>query len=152
MDNVEKHSGKNQNVSTAGLVQTASTLSKSVMGFIMVSTSNRRSKVARLHPAAASLPPSAIVKIGKEPVDARCCSNCGQLGKTNRRRTFSEQAWTVLLLWNEVTPAAVEQPMCEECYNDLRETLIERNSEIETMMQNPEQVQRIQQQLANAVP
>ena len=58
------------------------------------------------------------------------CFNCGSESKC-RRRDFSEQAWTVLLLWDEVQPAAVDQPICEDCYNELRETLIDRAEEME---------------------
>ncbi len=61
------------------------------------------------------------------------CSNCGTDSKC-RRRDFSEQAWTVLVLWNEVQTAAVDQPICEECYDDLREVLIDRANEIEVVL------------------
>jgi hypothetical protein len=64
------------------------------------------------------------------------CSNCGEDGKS-RRRDFSEQAWTVLVLWSEVQTAAVDQPICEHCYNELREVLIDRADEIETALRQP---------------
>jgi len=47
-----------------------------------------------------------------------------------RKREFSVEAWTVLVIWNEVQAAAVDQPMCDECYNELRETLIDRVSDV----------------------
>ena len=58
------------------------------------------------------------------------CCNCGTESKC-RRREFSEQAWTVLLLWNEVQAPAVDQPLCDDCYNELRETLIDRAGEMD---------------------
>lgn len=64
------------------------------------------------------------------------CNNCGEDAKC-RRRDFSEQAWTVLVLWNEVQTAAVDQPICEHCYNELREVLIDRADEIETSISTP---------------
>ncbi len=58
------------------------------------------------------------------------CCNCGTDSKC-RRREFSEQAWTVLLLWNEVQASAVDQPICDSCYDELRETLIDRAEELD---------------------
>jgi len=61
------------------------------------------------------------------------CCNCGT-ESTCRRREFSEQAWTVLLLWNEVQAPAVDQPLCDSCYNELRETLIDRAEEMDVAL------------------
>ncbi len=58
------------------------------------------------------------------------CANCGADSKC-RRRDFSEQAWSVLLLWKEVQTSTVDQAICEDCYNELREVLIDRADEIE---------------------
>ena len=58
------------------------------------------------------------------------CCNCGTESKC-RTREFSEQAWTVLLLWNEVQASAVDQPLCDSCYDELRETLIDRAEELD---------------------
>lgn len=64
------------------------------------------------------------------------CANCGIDSKC-RRRDFSEQAWSVLLLWNEVQSSTVDQAICEGCYNELREVLIDRADEIEeTLAEN----------------
>jgi hypothetical protein len=48
---------------------------------------------------------------------------------------FSEQAWTVLLLWNEINPQAVDQPICDECYHEIREILIDRSEEVDSAIQ-----------------
>lgn len=74
------------------------------------------------------------------------CSNCSTFSKC-RRRTFSEQAWVVLLLWNEISPSAVDQPVCDECYKEMREILIDRTDEIEAAMQQKEEVAKIKEQL-----
>jgi uncharacterized protein with PIN domain len=64
------------------------------------------------------------------------CANCEEDAKC-RRRDFSEQAWTVLALWNEVQATAIDQPICEDCYNELREVLIDRADEIEVALSEP---------------
>ena len=60
---------------------------------------------------------------------AKNCSCCGEDRKA-RRRNFSEQAWTALLLWSEVEQTAIDQPICDGCYGELRETLIDRAEEV----------------------
>lgn len=74
------------------------------------------------------------------------CHNCGVDAKC-RRRTFSEQAWTVLLLWNEISPSAVDQPICEDCYEEMRDILIDRTDEIEVAMQQSEEVAKVRAQI-----
>lgn len=63
------------------------------------------------------------------------CSNCETVSKC-RRRDFSEQAWSVLVLWHEVQEEAVDQPICDHCYGELREVLIDRSDEIEMVIKN----------------
>ncbi len=100
----------------------------------MVSPTGRKAKVSTAHRPALEV--VSCNEIKKSPVlegACRSCTNCG-IQSTSRRRVFSEQAWSLLLLWNEITPAAVEQPMCDVCYDDLRETLIDRNEEVEKLL------------------
>ena len=61
------------------------------------------------------------------------CAHCQSTTKS-RRRDFSEQTWTVLLVWGEIDTRTVDQPVCEPCYNDLREVLIDRTDEIESTL------------------
>ena len=61
------------------------------------------------------------------------CANCSDMSRCTRR-DFSEQAWTMLLLWNEVAQSAVDKPICQSCYNELREVLIDRSDEIEEVL------------------
>ena len=82
----------------------------------------------------------------QESTKSGMCNNCGVEARA-RRRTFSEQAWTVLLLWNEISPAAVDQPICEDCYQEMREILIDRTDEIEAAMQQSDEVAKIKQKL-----
>jgi hypothetical protein len=58
------------------------------------------------------------------------CSHCAEVGKT-RKRDFSPQAWTVLVLWSEIQKSTVDQALCDNCYDELREVLIDRADEIE---------------------
>jgi hypothetical protein len=67
---------------------------------------------------------------------AETCNNCGTDSKC-RRREFSDQAWSVLVLWNEVQAGAVDQAICEGCYDELREVLIDRADEIEAALNEP---------------
>lgn len=76
------------------------------------------------------------------------CGNCGHSSKC-RRRTFSEQAWTVLLLWNEINPGAVDQAICEDCYQEMRDILIDRTDEIDLAMQQSDKVAKIKEMLGS---
>ncbi len=61
------------------------------------------------------------------------CLHCQQDTKA-RRRDFSEQTWTVLMVWGEIDSKTVDQPICEPCYNELRYVLIDRTDEIEAAL------------------
>jgi hypothetical protein len=63
------------------------------------------------------------------------CAHCSADAKC-RRRDFNEQIWSVLLVWGEVEVKTVDKPLCEDCYNELREVLIDRASDIEVALQN----------------
>lgn len=59
---------------------------------------------------------------------------CGQCMTTERRprhREITSQVWTLLSQWGEVEEAAVAQPLCDSCYHDIREILIDRSVEME---------------------
>jgi len=58
------------------------------------------------------------------------CSNCLAEARI-RRRDFSEQVWSMLLVWGEIGEKSVDQMICDDCYRDLREVLIERSVEME---------------------
>lgn len=76
------------------------------------------------------------------------CKNCATQTFC-RRRTFSVQAWTVLLLWNEINPGCVDQAICDQCYEEMRDILIDRADEIEVAMQQTDEVEKIRKRLSS---
>jgi len=68
------------------------------------------------------------------------CSNCGAMAKS-RRREFSDQVWAVLIAWGEVEPGAVDHPICDDCYNELRDILIDRATEYEAALADPSSIE-----------
>lgn len=58
------------------------------------------------------------------------CANCGVESKC-RHRDFNPQVWSLLLQWGEVDESIIDQPICDSCYADIREILIERSAEME---------------------
>ena len=68
------------------------------------------------------------------------CSNCGAMAKS-RRREFSDQVWAVLIAWGEVEANVVDHPICDDCYNELRDILIDRASEYEAALADPSTLQ-----------
>ena len=57
------------------------------------------------------------------------CINCGTEGRVTVR-DFSMKAMQALLAWDEVAEDLSLKPICNICYSDLREILIERADEI----------------------
>ena len=60
------------------------------------------------------------------------CSCCGATAKC-RSRNFSEEALALLLLWGEIEEKHIDAAICEYCYEDLRDVLIDRAREVEIM-------------------
>ena len=58
------------------------------------------------------------------------CIVCDEERKL-RYREFSPHAWTALTVWGEVEPTQYGQAMCNACYSDFRDLLIERANEVE---------------------
>lgn len=63
------------------------------------------------------------------------CASCDESVKSVRRE-FSDQAWAALVSWREVSPKAVDSPLCNDCYFNFRDVLIERADEIKMMSGN----------------
>lgn len=57
------------------------------------------------------------------------CPRCGELARL-RARSFSDQAMAALVAWDEVGEAAVSAPLCDMCYEELRDILIDRQEEL----------------------
>ena len=83
---------------------------------------------------------------GTPAIQKGVCSNCNTEARCSRRH-FSEQAWTVLLLWNEIHVAAIDKPICNDCYEELREILIDRTDEIEKVMEQKDEVAKIREKI-----
>ncbi len=66
------------------------------------------------------------------------CANCLDDSTKIRRRDFSQQALAILVMWDEIRKTAIDEAICDSCYDDLREVLIERASEIEFAINTPE--------------
>jgi hypothetical protein len=86
------------------------------------------------------------------PPGSQQCCNCGE-GTLSRKRTFSVQAWTVLLVWNEINPASVDQPICDVCYEEMRSILMDRTEDIEDTLRDREaEVLKVKKMLAEETP
>lgn len=73
--------------------------------------------------------------IGLNTFFTNCCSACeGQVKSV--RREFSDQAWAALVAWKEVDNRAVDGPLCNDCYFNFRDVLIERADEMRLLASN----------------
>ena len=64
-------------------------------------------------------------------MEASKCPRC--YGQTRLRlREFSEQAYATLIHWGELEAKTFNKPICNVCFEDLRETLIDRADEMTT--------------------
>jgi hypothetical protein len=63
------------------------------------------------------------------------CGSCDSAAKSIRRE-FSDQAWAALVSWSEVSPKAVHVPICNDCYLNFRDVLIERADEMRLLSSN----------------
>lgn len=70
------------------------------------------------------------------PERLHTCPRCQEDGVL-RQREFSHQAQAALLVWEEMQPSQVNKPLCTPCYDELREVLIERASELEAAAKQP---------------
>ncbi len=57
------------------------------------------------------------------------CANEARLAK----RTFSDQALAALIVWKDLAKNLVSEPICDDCYAELRDILIERTEEVKTI-------------------
>ncbi len=63
------------------------------------------------------------------------CNSCEGHVKSVRRE-FSDQAWAALVTWNEIPSQAVDAALCNDCYFNFRDVLIERADEMRLMALN----------------
>ncbi len=92
---------------------------------------------------------SVVSKIANAPVDG-CCPNC-QTKAICRHRDFSEKALTALMVWEEINADAVGKAICDDCYDELREVLIDRADDIEIAAQEAKagEVAKVRQVVGN---
>lgn len=62
--------------------------------------------------------------------DLTRCHVCYE-DRKSRHREFSPHAWTALTVWGEVEGKEQNQTMCDGCYTEFRDLLIERAAEVE---------------------
>lgn len=70
------------------------------------------------------------------------CPSCETATKV-RHREFSAQAWAFLIENGEIAEESVGEAICESCYKDMREFLIESISEVEVVQVSEELLQKI---------
>lgn len=63
------------------------------------------------------------------------CGSCGN-HRPSRHRQFNEKALSFLIHCGEVEEQSVKCPMCEECYREIREVLIDRSDEFELALRH----------------
>lgn len=61
------------------------------------------------------------------------CASCGETRRC-RHREFSTHAWAALLHWEEIDSSMIDQPICNQCYEELRDLLIERSREVDQVI------------------
>ena len=57
------------------------------------------------------------------------CYHCGKMAKC-KTRDISVESWEILYTLGEVERSEINMPICDQCYNELREVMIERRDEI----------------------
>lgn len=86
---------------------------------------------------------SIINRKGASAYNLECkCPIC-ELSKKVRHREFSAQAWSFLVVSGEIQADAVGDALCEDCYKDMREYLIDSFTEVETISVLPDLEQRL---------
>ncbi len=57
------------------------------------------------------------------------CPRCGNAARLEKR-PFSDQALAALIIWGDMEQSLIGQSICEECYTEMRDILIERGEDI----------------------
>ena len=91
---------------------------------------------------------SPSTSMSSAQVEGIACCNCSSNSASPRRRTFSEQAWAALLVWEEVDVEAIDSPICDTCYHELREILIERSEDMDYITGQTKVLTKIRKRLS----
>ncbi len=62
------------------------------------------------------------------------CYHCGEMTKV-KVREISLQSWEILFLLGEVARSEINMPICDTCFSELREVMIERRDEVQKLEQ-----------------
>ena len=60
------------------------------------------------------------------------CPRCGENTKV-QKRLFSETALSALITWGDLEESLFDEAICDDCYKELRDVLIENADELSTM-------------------
>lgn len=60
------------------------------------------------------------------------CPRCSNISRPIKR-TFSDQALAALVVWKDLSEKLIDEPICDECYEELRDVLIERIEEVKAV-------------------
>ncbi|MBC7531802.1 MAG: hypothetical protein H7318_09505 [Oligoflexus sp.] len=60
------------------------------------------------------------------------CPRCANLARLSKR-TFSDQALAALVVWNDLSEKLIDESICDDCYGELRDILIERIEEVKSV-------------------
>ncbi len=63
------------------------------------------------------------------------CPRCGMNSRL-QKRAFSDQALAALVIWGDLDRRLVSQSICDDCYEELRDILIDRSAEVLTIDAN----------------
>jgi hypothetical protein len=75
-------------------------------------------------------PVEVPVKARVSSPDSGECPRCDVQNKL-RTRVFSAQAQAALVTWGEMDQSDLEKALCDDCYDELRDILIDRASDLE---------------------
>ncbi len=105
-------------------------------------------RLGRMKGLKTSRRPTMLRSVTEASLKAEAnCPRCDSEQKL-RHREFSAQAISALLVWGEIAERVVGVPICEGCYDELREVLIERNEEINNP--KPDRQPVVAKQVVNA--
>lgn len=60
------------------------------------------------------------------------CPRCANLARL-QKRTFSDQALAALVVWNDLPEKLIDESICDDCYAELRDILIERIEDVKAV-------------------
>ena len=152
--NGERGMGLSQKVYAMGLFRMRDQKMTAQKTKLTLQVPKKSKKKTTPHPTKASTSISVVPPLPKnEPTRTIsgamiACCHCESISSQCSRRVFSEKAWSALISWNEVAHHVMNQPICEECYKEMRAILMDRSDELDVMV-DPERYGRVQDSKAS---